>query len=91
MKKVSILFIFVMLFTMSAVFAEPNQAFYDVVLNDNVTTVNGENISTDLTKDIYWSENMNNGGTSDEAIVANVKVDFESSSPFIMTITGNDS
>lgn len=75
MKKVSILFIFVMLFTMSAVFAEPNQAFYDVVLNDNVTTVNGENISTDLTKDIYWSENMNNGGTSDEAIVANVKVD----------------
>ena len=74
MKKFSLTFLVTTLLTMSIVFAAPNEAFYDVVLGDESTLVNSEVISTDSNHDIYWSENMNNGGTSAEAIAANIKV-----------------
>ena len=75
MKRFSVVFIITILLSMGVVFASPNTAVYEIILGDDVTTVNGEEISSDSTRDVYWSENMNNGGTSDEAIAANIKVD----------------
>lgn len=75
MKKFNLGLILTFLFSMGIVFAMPNQAYYDVLLNDDRITVNGETISKDSTSHIYWSQNMDNGGTSDEARAANLKVD----------------
>ena len=75
MKKFSLALILTFLLTVSVAFAMPNQTYYDIVLSDDTITVNGETISKDSTSHIYWSQDMNNGGTSEEAIVANIKVD----------------
>ena len=75
MKKFSLGLILTFLFSMGIVLAMPNQAYYDIVLSDDAITVNGETISEDSTSYIYWSQNMDNGGTSDEALAANLKVD----------------
>ena len=75
MRKFSLILFLMMMFCTSFVFAAPNQAFYNIFLDDNNTMVDSEVISKDITSHIYWSQNMNNGGTGDEAIAANVKVD----------------
>ena len=75
MKKFSLTLVLTILLTMSIVFAMPKQAVHDISLSDDVITLDGEAISQDSTTQVYWSQNMNNGGTSDEAIAANIKVD----------------
>ncbi len=74
MKKFSLALILTFLLTVSVAFAMPNQAYYDIVLSDDTITVNGEAISEDSTSHVYWSQDMNNGGTSEDAITANIKV-----------------
>lgn len=90
MKKFSLALVLAISFTMSVVFAMPNQAVYNIVLSDDVITMDGEVISEDSTSQVYWSQNMNNGGTSDKAIEANIKVDdvINIKSPGIYRITG---
>lgn len=80
MKKISLFLSLVMLFSIGAlivndVFAAPAQIVYEVVLSDDGTMVNGEAISDDPVMPIYWSKDMNNGGTSEQAVAANIKVD----------------
>jgi len=74
LKKISLMVFFTIVFSMNVVFAAINQPYYNVVLNDDITTVNDEEISAEPNQEIYWSENMDNGGTSVEAKAANVKV-----------------
>ncbi len=80
MKRISLILSLIMLFSVGAlivneVFAAPNQAYYNVTLSDDGILVNDEAISTDASMSIYWSKDMNNGGNSDEAIAANIKVE----------------
>lgn len=46
----------------------------EVTLSDENITVDGEKISENVEDAIYLSENMNNGGTSQEALDANIEV-----------------
>lgn len=80
MKKFSLVLSLVMLFSVcvfgvNAVYATSNQASCEIVLSDDGIMVNGEAISEDSAMSIYLSKDMNNGGTSDEALAANIKVD----------------
>ena len=75
MKKISLTLFLTMLLTMSVVFAMPMQAYYNIVLSDEQITVNDEAISEDVESYVYWSKDMDNGGTSEQALAANIKVD----------------
>lgn len=44
-------------------------------ISDSEILVSGEKISTDSGDDVFWSKDMNNGGTSDEAKSANKTVE----------------
>lgn len=74
MKRISLVVFFVIVFSMNIAFAAINEPFYNVILSDDNITVNDELISNEPTQDIYWSEDMDNGGTSEEAKAANIKV-----------------
>ena len=77
MKKFNLILSLIMLFTIatSMVYAMPFQTTYEITLSDDGIMVNNDAISTDEAMSIYWSKDMNNGGTSAEAIAANIKVD----------------
>lgn len=57
----------------SRVFATNNDTIY-ISLSDSNITVDGENISEDIFNDVYLSKTMNNGGSSEEAQDANIKI-----------------
>lgn len=57
----------------STVFAENDNTTYISLSDDNIT-VDDESISEDTSRDVYLSSTMNNGGSSEEAIDANIKI-----------------
>ena len=48
---------------------------YVISLSDENITVNGTEISSDVTNNVYLSNQMNNGGTSDESQEANIEIE----------------
>lgn len=75
-KKNLILIILTVLLCMfllntSTVFADTTT--YISISDENIT-VNNQKISEDTTQNIYWTDVMNNGGSSDEAKEANKKI-----------------
>lgn len=61
------------LFDCCSVFA--TQSTDKIVLSDDKITVNGEGISENSNEDIFLSKEMDNGGPSEEAKNANIKID----------------
>lgn len=78
MEKRKTIFLIFLIVAITLILGISNKVFAaettKVYLSDNKITVNENDISTDTTSDIYLSENMDNGGLSEEAKEANIEV-----------------
>lgn len=64
--------ILILIFATCNCFADSN---VKINISDDEILVSGEKISTNSGDDVFWSKDMDNGGTSDEAKSANKKVE----------------
>ncbi len=64
--------VLILMFVTCNCFASSN---VKISISDDEILVSGEKISTNSGDDVFWSKDMNNGGTSDEAKSANKKVE----------------
>lgn len=73
-KTVTILLVFAMALLLIMPYANAAEESTKIELSDTKITVNGEEISTDSSQNVYLTSKMDNGGTSSEAKEANVEV-----------------
>ena len=74
MKKFFIISILVLLCIISIIPFTYASSTTVILLSDSKITVNGEAISTDTSSNVYLSNKMDNGGTSNDATSSNIEI-----------------